>query len=192
MISQILLDLDGVLCDFVLPAVRLFTDSPQEICANWTPGNYAMGKALGVTENKFWKTVDKAGRFFWANLPPYPWMTELFELCQSTAPTIICTSPSLHCGSVTGKMMFIQQHFGYTFRDYMIGPRKHFGARPGSVLIDDSDINCALFRQHGGQAILFPQIWNELHAQANDPMKVVREELALLAGAELPETAVSA
>lgn len=192
MISQILLDLDGVLCDFVLPAVRLFTDDPQKVCANWQPGNYSMADNLGVSNSKFWKKIDKAGSFFWSNLPPYPWMRELIELCRAQAPTIICTSPSPKPSSLLGKVYWMHNHFGPGFRDYLIGAPRQFCARPGAVLIDDSDANCSLFRLNGGQAILFPQMWNERHALAADPMKVVRDELAILAGAEVPETAVSA
>lgn len=187
MISQILLDLDGVLCDFVLPAIRLFTDNPQEICNKWEPGNYDMGKAIGVSKSKFWKKIDKAGSWFWSGLPPYPWMQQLLDECRAVAPTIICTSPSLKPSSVLGKMHWIQNHLGSDFRDYLIGPPKFACARTGAVLIDDSDKNCESFRESGGHAILFPQIWNERHAQAGDAMKVVREELAILAGAELAE-----
>ncbi len=36
-------------------------------------------------------------------------------------------------------------------------------ANPRSILIDDYELNVTEFRRHGGQAVLFPQIWNSNH-----------------------------
>ena len=49
-------------------------------------------------------------------------------------------------------------------------------AQAGALLIDDSDHNVIQFRNHGGQAILFPQIWNSNH-HLPDPLAHVEREL---------------
>lgn len=49
--------------------------------------------------------------------------------------------------------------------------------RPGRVLIDDNDTNCAKWREHGGTAILFPQPWNSDHTKVSERIHVVGERL---------------
>jgi hypothetical protein len=39
-------------------------------------------------------------------------------------------------------------------------------ARKGTWLIDDSTANCGHFLQHGGNALVFPQIWNGMYVDS--------------------------
>lgn len=183
-ITQICIDLDGVLCDFILPTLRLFSDDPQSLLNRWPigqerdgDGRYAVLDLLGVKTKEFWDTVDKAGFQHWANLPRYPWATELMNACKAIAPTVVLTTPSRHVNSVKGKVCWLQRHFGMKFDGYLIGTAKHFCARPGSLLIDDSDLNCNKFREHGGEAIVFPQPWNSRHTDYPHGATVVIEDL---------------
>jgi hypothetical protein len=64
-----------------------------------------------------------------------------------------------------GKVHWLQQFFDPRFRRYMLGSHKHLMAKPGVVLIDDSDAKCEKFIEAGGGAILFPQPWNSNYDQ---------------------------
>jgi hypothetical protein len=48
----------------------------------------------------------------------------------------------------------------------MLGSQKWLMAKPEHILIDDSDENCTLFRENGGQAVIVPRVWNSLHSIA--------------------------
>lgn len=50
---------------------------------------------------------------------------------------------------------------------------------PNQILIDDRDKNVDHFIAAGGNAILFPQVWNSNHA-VQDRMKFVADELGRL------------
>lgn len=189
-IKSICLDLDGVLCDFILPAIRLFTDNLQDVMQRWPvginhneKGSYIIYDLLGVKSHKFWEVIKEKGKGhqFWAELPRYMWCMDLMNACREIAPTIILTSPSRAVSSVKGKVCWMQRQFGMKFDGYLIGSGKHHCARPGSILIDDQDKNCEAWREHGGTAIVFPQHWNSAHADAGRAFPVVIEQLQALA-----------
>lgn len=48
---------------------------------------------------------------------------------------------------------------------------------PGRFLVDDWDKHAERWREHGGEAILFPRIWNSAHAERHDPLAVVAAAL---------------
>lgn len=193
-ISQICLDMDGVLCDFITPAAKLFGHELVDVLSRWQRGIYDICHALEISENELWSRIDRHGFRYWADLPPYPWHKELLKGCQQLAETIVLTSPSAKPASSAGKIAWLQRHYGGQFRDYLIGPRKHFCARPGAVLIDDSDENCQRFiadktgRPTGGSAIVFPRHWNSQHEHQQDPLAYVARQLASLASTITPKT----
>lgn len=176
MIDTILLDLDGVLVDFFTPALELF--GKGHLIDSWTPGEYRLHPSLGITEAEFWRAIDAEGIGWWEDLPPYPWCHELYDFCKGKAKNVyIATSPSRYFASAAGKVRWLQEQFGAGFRDYMIGPHKHLMAKPGVLLIDDSDANIDLFSEHGGPAILFPRPWNSLHAVSGEATHIVTRTL---------------
>lgn len=175
-IDRILLDMDGVLSDWTGAACRLFDRDPADVYANWPEGCWDITKALGVSGAELWRRVDSAGFYFWAELEAYPWVDELLELCQATAPTTILTSPSRDPQSLAGKLEWMQRRWGLTFRDYLVGPDKLACARPGALIIDDRPATVDGFREAGGAGVLFPAAWNG--NRGLDPMAHVREALA--------------
>ncbi len=181
-ISQICVDMDGVLCDFVLSAVKLHAPANVgDVYLSWPAGEYSMERVLGCSTNEFWKPIHDGGAEFWANIPAFGWHQKLMVLCRQYAPTTILTSPSKHGTSLAGKLDWLHRHYGSNFRDFLMGPNKHFCARPGAVLIDDCDANCEKFEAHGGRAICFPQQWNKNHGIA-DPYEYTARKLAEYAG----------
>lgn len=171
------IDMDGVLCDFVSAACKLF--GQPEAADNWPAGEYSMGKVLGCSDNEFWRTVESQPDF-WESMPPYPWHRELFALVERHGyRPFIATSPSLDPRSASGKTAWIQKHIGRNFRDYFIGGKKDVLSLFDRVLIDDNDDQCAKFGRCG-TALLFPRPWNANHANSQDPIGWVAERLKRL------------
>lgn len=165
-IQTIFLDVDEVLVDWAGAAMRLLGYVPEDVHTRWNaldPRPWDLFAVLGHTPNQAWREIDKAGADFWANLREFPWSRALHDVCSAFAPTVLLTSPSLHPSSHAGKVAWMQRVHGRDFRDYLIGSVKHRCAHPGALLIDDSPRNCESFREHGGHAILFPGVGNDLH-----------------------------
>jgi 5'(3')-deoxyribonucleotidase len=175
-VKQICLDMDGVIANWTDEVFRLFDKNPNE-CV-W--GSSDICNPLGITVSQLWSRIDEQGDEFWQRIEPYPWASQLWIECSRVAPTIILTSPSYHASSLAGKLRWLNEHFGSPFRDYLMGPQKHFCARPGSILIDDFESNCSKFEENGGLSILFPQVYNANSCHANDPVPFVLNELARL------------
>lgn len=174
---HILLDMDGVVADFVTAALALH-GQPDALAA-WPPGEWDMAKVLGISTSAFWKPIDQMGADYWAGLEPYPWAAELIALIQESAPYAILSSPGLGAEAPTGKIHWLRKHVKPNFANYLFGHQKWLCARPDQVLIDDRDKNIDQFVAAGGHGILFPQVWNSNHA-ITDRLQYVRDELQRL------------
>jgi len=159
---NILLDMDGVLCDWVGAACVAFGKDPEEIIKIQPSGTFDIEVGLGITRDKLWERLDGIGEDFWANwIKAYPWATQLYAACKEMAPTYILTSPSTHVVSCAGKIRWLRTFTqDEKFRDYVLTTHKHLLAKPNNVLIDDDNEKVTTFRAAGGNAILFPQQWN--------------------------------
>ena len=180
MIKNIFLDMDGVLCNFVGKVAKLFDTTEEELYRKWEPGIYDVCIPLGVSVEEMWGKIAKEGWKHWANLPLFSWSKDLWKLCNDFAPTVILTSPSQDPHSLAGKSMWMNEHLGEEgkpFRKFLVGPVKEFCAATGHLLIDDSESNCKKFRENGGQAILFPQIWNDNYNRVHERMDYVENWL---------------
>ena len=139
-----LLDLDGVLVDFVAGVCKAHGscnvyERPE------SRGQYMMEPLLGVSGNKFWEPCDEE---FWANLDPMPDGFDILHTVEAAfGQDNICllTSPSLNPGCASGKYRWIEKHLPAYKRRFLIGPRKEFCAHPVAVLIDDYDANIEKF-----------------------------------------------
>lgn len=175
-VEAILLDVDGVLADFVSGVCRLFGADPDAVYNN--PGMcWDFFKVLGgeakVTEADFTAAVDRAGADFWAGLSPYPHARALYDFCASLGPVYFCTAAMPTDGSAAGKERWLKEFTGR--RDVMddahVCKAKHLLAGPGRLLIDDKEENCRDFtfdrrgNPTGGSAILYPRPWNRRRAE---------------------------
>ena len=131
----------------------------------------------------YWKKIDEQGSDFWASLEPYAWFDELIEVVREVAPFTILTASSLAPCCSEGIVRWMYEHFpkveGRRFTNYLIGPQKHLLAQPGHLLIDDAESNVETFKAAGGQAILFPQVWNRNHHEIG-PLEYVKSQLVVL------------
>ena len=162
------IDIDGVLADFATAALRLHNSSLsiEKIT------EYGIHKFLDLTPQEFWNPISAAGFAFWRDLPPYPWMRDLWIACNDFAPTYVCTTPSLSPSSSAGKHEWIIRHLDT--RRFVMTPCKETLAAPGHVLIDDYPINCEKFAKDGGDAILFRQPWNAGGLSAREIIEMLR------------------
>ena len=117
---------------------------------------------LGCSMAEMWAPIDALGPEWWANLEPWPWFEQLWaELQRISEKVYICTSPSHSVHAVPGKKMWLAKYLpDFDQRDIVFTSRKFLLAKPGRVLIDDLPTNVDAFRKEGGQAVLFPQHWN--------------------------------
>jgi 5'(3')-deoxyribonucleotidase len=170
MIRRALLDLDGVLLNFVKAAAIAcgYKDEPYSNPKDM--GVWNCWEVFGVTEHKLWQAIDFYE--FWATLEWMPDGREILELVESYfgKPNIaIMTSPCQHPHCSAAKQWYIQEHLPDYRRRYLITSAKDFMADSGHVLIDDYDENVRLYRERGGPAILVPRPWNSLHSLKTVP-----------------------
>ena|SRR6218665_2490344 len=152
---KIVLDLDGVLVDFVGGIFRHLDIIPQE---TWpTPGKFD-SSAFGVAN--IW---DGLRHDFWEGLQWNLDGPDILKMCEAAVGKeniVICTSPALHPEGASGKMAWIQRELKDYRRRFFIGSAKHFLANPNTILVDDFEKNVSDFQNHGGKAILVSRPWN--------------------------------
>ncbi|TVR14814.1 MAG: hypothetical protein EA401_03810 [Planctomycetota bacterium] len=170
----ILLDMDGVLCDFAGGVAALF-GQPGPRCAD--DAHKPLHEYLGIPKGQMWGRIGKVGSRLWEELQPLPWAEALVALCRDHGDILIATSPSLNPGSLAGKLTWMQRRFGRNFRDFAITPQKHLMAAANRFLIDDTAKHVEAFRQGGGQALLFPSWENGGLLNCSDPLALVRQAL---------------
>lgn len=167
-----LLDMDGVIADFVGGASVVFDVDLSQM------DNWHIEKFMGLSEAEFWMIVNAQGPEFWENLPEYAWTDDLVRLLGENS-FVISTAPSRSPDSAYGKIKWLHRKFGPKFNRYMLGRQKELMAKSGLVLIDDKEANVEKFRQAGGQAVLFPQMWNYNADRVDNRIGYVAEALGL-------------
>lgn len=157
MITEIYVDLDGTVCDFVGEVCKFHNiTNPYYDPANF--GEYSMPKILGKKYMDIFGPLDAQ---FWANLPKLAWADKLFKRIRKY-DVYIATAPSGNKKCYEGKAIWIEKHYPYLADKLMIGRAKHAFAKKGALLIDDKESNITSFEAKGGSTILVPQPWNSL------------------------------
>lgn len=188
-INRIFLDLDDVCNEFTLQALSEFwcEIAPGEYHKykpDWGFDILRAAKELypwdvdSIPPEEFWDRFDQQ---FWAGLPESEEFKELIELSKDIVgfqDTLILTAPIVYteqdtlddcwrditAACLAGKYDWIVDHFPFELhRNFSMSPAKHLSATPDALLIDDSGKNVTDFKAAGGQAILMPRPWNNLH-----------------------------
>lgn len=173
----ILLDMDGVLVDFVKGIIEIhdLQTTAEELYAG-RPG-YDIVEVVGMSGPAFWKPCDEE---FWAKLDWMPDGREIFEIVESTFGRDrikICTKPSPNYGCMPGKLRWIERHLPKHYKNpenFIFTGCKHASAK-GNTLIDDSDSNVSEFRRAGGISYIVPRVWNQWHHLRNITVHHLRE-----------------
>ncbi len=163
---ELFLDMDGVLCDFVTAAHAACGCTFNPV--TYPKGVWPVWEAMGMSESQMWNHIDSFP-YFWKQLEIYPWCGELLDLADDVK---ILTSPHYTAECYQGKLVkYIPRSV-----ELILCKSKHLLAKPGRVLIDDSDENCHEWRGAGGIAILFPTVLNANWRLALDPITYVKDE----------------
>jgi 5'(3')-deoxyribonucleotidase len=180
-IHTILLDMDGVCCDFVSAACDVNGKKLEDLMPLWPAGSgWNFFELWGTTAEEFWSNINHSA-FFWSCLDEYDWYLVLVDLVKSfPAEMVFSSSPSKCPTSHSGKATWLRDQGFCPSKDAMLGSRKYLMANPGTILIDDSDKNCEDFRARGGHAIVFPQHWNSQHEKQDIRLAYVQEQLKRL------------
>lgn len=175
MTEMILLDMDGVIANFVASSLKVCNiPLTHEQVARW---DFYNGH---ITESEFWRAIDTTPDF-WKDIQPYEWAEELVEMCRDIAPVYFCSSPAMHHVSASDKIWWLRTH-GFMKADednYVLTKHKWINAGPKRILIDDATHQIDRFNLHGGIGLTFPQPWNDgaLIAQRNVRMSFMRQTL---------------
>lgn len=179
-VIRFLVDLDGVFADYLTPSLRLWGFDP----ANYPPNQWNTWEALGISLSDYVGTIDKQPNF-WREIKPYPWKDALVGFLDDLEiPWSIVTSPWLfqHPTLHSDKVAWVREHIGRSVKCNIVDD-KFLMAKPQHLLIDDGHHQVSAFIAHGGQAVLFPQRWNELH-QVTDPFSFVTRAVAEIVAGE--------
>lgn len=164
MIDRILLDMDGVLVDFIGGAKKLHNvhvpNHPHVPATQTEQAPWEIEPIFGMSAPELW---DPMGRSFWANLDPLPQMPSIVgQLEARFGEENICllTSPIRTDGCIDGKMDWIKKHLPQYRRRFLVGPAKQFCASERHALVDDHAKNIEAFKDAGGYTFLSPAPWN--------------------------------
>lgn len=160
--QQILLDMDGVLVDFLSGALKaLNRDFNRDITITEYAEKFAQWETCdyyGISTKQFWTSIENTP-FFWLDLEPLPWYKELYELLSELGDVTILTTPSLDPSCAMQKLQWLKKNMNIGSDAVFMGSRKYLMAGNG-ILIDDYHSNVNKFRSAGGEAILVPSNWN--------------------------------
>ena len=151
---KILLDIDGVLANFV-QGCRQFhgKDIPE-------PSDFNIAKSFGMDSNSFWKPIKKSYQF-WEALPLRPEGRHLISLINDMnllKNTYLLSNPVGSRG-LAGRHDWIKRHYPYFLNTnkFLLGPAKGLCNDGFNIIIDDYGKNCDKFVN----SILWPQNWND-------------------------------
>lgn len=179
--NLIVLDVDGVLSDFLGSALKLMNAEHPDIVPwtkeNWPKGETGIESFYDLTPKEFWgRIADEED--FWYNLPKLPHADALVKYCKEQSERmVVMTSPAMHSSCYSQKYRWIKKNLKIAHKNIIIGGAKELLARPDRLLIDDSVKKYGRFVEAGGKAILFPseQNWNWKISMNGDPLAYVKD-----------------
>jgi 5'(3')-deoxyribonucleotidase len=174
-VRQILLDMDGVIVDFVRGVCALHgKENPYLDGQNIN--EFGMDLIWGMSANAFWKDC---GFDFWKSLEFTPEAASIISAVEGAVGkenVCLLTAPCSTAGCIDGKREWVRQNMPDYSKRLMVGSAKEFLAAPDRLLIDDRNENIWSYSGAGGRGFLFPRPWNESnHLQSvwEDEMKYV-------------------
>jgi hypothetical protein len=189
-IRTVYLDLDGVLADFCRQASLVhrltYGEMDKRFADPTTPPCWWNG-------TKFWEPINEQSEWFWVSMPMTVWAREVFAFVLdwtrwNGADLHILTAPSLHSSSYGGKAAWVRAMLGPQALDNTIMTRfKYRLANNWALLIDDSPKQVEEFREHEGNAILFPNRFNDQRNVIEAPNAYLEEFQVGLEEGRLPE-----
>jgi FMN phosphatase YigB (HAD superfamily) len=178
---KIFIDLDDVLCDFSMHALRYATGHNRLTEADYKPEwgfdlVYAFNEIMNCdddscTREDFWGNL-LLGEEIWLTAPPTRmagWLPDYAGKLFGYENACILTAPTEDPACASAKMKWIRKNMPtWLHRQFSICPCKHLLASADAILIDDSDKNIDAFREGGGRGILVPRPWNSMHEECHN------------------------
>jgi len=163
MCKNLLLDVDGVLADFVGGAM-VAHNKPWPYSGIVGDAAWHLAKIWGIENQEFWAPF---GYSFWRDLEKMPEADAIFKLCVAKAGrerVCFVTSPCRTPGCMEGKRDWLTDHYPDVPVLFSVGrggtPPKQFCASRDAVLIDDYSPSVDKFIAWGGAAFLVARPWN--------------------------------
>ena len=160
--KQFLVDMDGLLTDFLAGAMNMMNIAhgtnfqPAEYAKLW--GRFDINEFYGVSEEEFRHVLSYDDKF-WEHLKPTAYGLKLYFWLNRIAPVTIVTSPTSCQDAPSQKLRWLQHYLKIKATDVVLCYKKHLLAGNG-ILIDDLPENVNNFIAAGGEAILVPSEWN--------------------------------
>lgn len=174
--TKCLLDLDGVLVDWMAGVIKHFNINQKMFDDAQRPLNWLwILDITGLTKDEFFKQLSVD---FWRDLEWTSDGQEILSLVEAEfGHDNICllTSHSASGPAAHGKVLWIEKHLSHYADQLLIGTAKHFCSHYRSLLVDDGEHNIDFFIDHDGQGILVPRPWNRLHGK--DPITHLKQRL---------------
>lgn len=178
--KKCLLDMDGIITDFVSAAI-VWHDLPRDLYDRpESLGEFDIVALSGMKAGEFWSPL---GYDFWSKLS---WTSDgqkivnlvvkhfgLDNVCILSAP---CATP----GCADAKIAWIKRELPEFKNRFLLGAKKEFCARADNWLIDDRDKNVEAFQIHGGNSILLPRPWNKEYPNRHRSLEFLKEQLSKL------------
>lgn len=184
---RVLLDMDGVVADFVAGAKSVhYGKIPQSLYhdpADCGDKGWDILKHFDGTPEEFWSPF---GYNFWKSLPPMPDAFAIYDTIERYVhKDNICflTSPCRTEGCYEGKREWAHKHFPgvpILFSTSVPGgsPPKQFVADHNSILIDDHSLNVRNWIDYDGIGFLYPRPWNSLYTKMGEALNELDRFLA--------------
>lgn len=188
MITQVFLDVDGVLADFTGHALRLL--DRRDLLEHYPAGEYSLAKITGIPDEVLWDKLDND--VFWRTVPPFRgvgvFLRNLDEFCRDHAAALVyCTVGTRYKYFTAARAKWLQRlnaavGLGLPFILLPTWEGKGLLAAPGRLFIDDNLLILKAVEAQGGIAVRVPQPWNcDSVSDVTDPdydsiMKSIRKE----------------
>lgn len=159
--KRVLLDCDGIICDFVTAFLREAhvisgLEYQHDDVKTW---DLCELEGLKVHEDAIYSAVKRSG---WsAELEPYEGALEAVERLKAIGEVTIVTSPLTAPTFCFDRVRWLERHFGIKSRDIIFAKQKHF--IDGTCLIDDrvENVQDWMAEKRRKGAVLFTRPWNE-------------------------------
>ena len=184
MIKTVFLDLDDVLADFMKGLHKALNISYDYSNYPYRKGDWdILGHQIMLNGElvTFEQCNACCNTIFWIDLG---WTCDGHEILRAILDIFdanqiyLLTAPMPNLETASGKMMWVHENLPVCLKNTIITQApKHLLARPDTLLIDDKDQNIDEFREAGGQGILVPRPWNELHGWAGETLQVIKNSL---------------
>jgi hypothetical protein len=143
--KQLYLDMDGVLADFDKKRDELFPEFIGKTQDQVSP----------EMNERFWNTIDEKYPEWFGSLEPMPDFVTLWEYASKLRPVVLTALPrTRQYETIQQKQAWLRKYLGPSV-PVIACLRKHKAdyANRNSILVDDSDVNCAAFEKAGGYSI---------------------------------------